>query len=70
MEATKLSIFPFMKEIVDALFEAVSKDRKYLLTIFSGHDTVIAPVLAALGKDIFQDTLQVLLFFFTYALIV
>lgn len=49
MAATRLSIHPFMKEIKDALFASVTKDRGELLTIFSGHDTVIAPVLAALG---------------------
>ena len=38
-----------MKEIRDALFLSVSKNSRHRLTIFSGHDTVIAPVLAALG---------------------
>ena len=49
MNATRLSIYPFMKEIRDALFSSVTTNHGAKLTIFSGHDTVIAPVLAALG---------------------
>ena len=50
LEATRLSISPFMKEIKEALFSSVSNDKiNKKITIFSGHDTVIAPVLAALG---------------------
>ena len=49
MNATRLSIYPFMKEIRNALFTSVTGDHKVKLSIFSGHDTVIAPVLAALG---------------------
>ena len=49
LNATKLSIYPFMQEIKDALFSSVTGRSRNKLTIFSGHDTVIAPVLAALG---------------------
>ena len=49
INATRLSIYPFMKEIRDALFSSVTTNQGVKLTIFSGHDTVIAPVLAALG---------------------
>jgi hypothetical protein len=50
MTATKLSIYPFMKEIKEVIFKSVTRqDSKEKITIFSGHDTVIAPVLAALG---------------------
>ena len=52
MKATKLSLYPFMKEIKDRLFASVLLDQASQsprLTIFSGHDTVIAPVLAVLG---------------------
>jgi len=56
--ATQLSIYPFMNEIIDNLkvsmdptpnhtSDGSSATRK--VTIFSGHDTVISPVLAALG---------------------
>jgi hypothetical protein len=53
LQATKLSLYPFMKEIRDKLFESVTVEKvgaaSPRLTLFSGHDTVIAPVLAALG---------------------
>lgn len=47
-EATKLSIQPLMTEILSRLKESDSNASK-LLSVLSGHDTVIAPVLAALG---------------------
>jgi hypothetical protein len=79
MNATKLAIYPFVREVVDGLYAAVGLQRSLtlaasatvgseqpasptlstegnkfgkggkLLNIYSGHDTVIAPVLAALG---------------------
>ena len=45
---TKIISLAFV-EIRDALFTSVTGDHKVKLSIFSGHDTVIAPVLAALG---------------------
>lgn len=49
--STKLSIFPFLKEVSEhlttAALEGVKRSEK--LSVFSGHDTVIAPVLAGLG---------------------
>ena len=46
-------MYPFMKEIADHLVRAAVHDRDdnvaEKLSVFSGHDTVIAPVLAALG---------------------
>lgn len=52
---TMLSIYPFMTEILDNLKKAAS-GRNVKLGIFSGHDTVIAPVLAGLG--VFKDMCQ------------
>lgn len=51
--ATRLSIYPFMNEIIENLKVSmdplVSGEVSRKVTIFSGHDTVISPVLAALG---------------------
>jgi hypothetical protein len=47
-QATKLSLYPFLTEIVSKL-EAAAVNASSGLTIFSGHDTVIAPTLAGLG---------------------
>ena len=55
MNATRLSIYPFLKEIRDTLLSSVTATRKSKITIFSGHDTVIAPVLAGLGIYQRQD---------------
>lgn len=51
--ATKLSLYPLMAEILKTLETASEaspeKPMKDKMTILSGHDTVIAPVLATLG---------------------
>ena len=51
LHATKLSIFPFLSEIAEHLVVAAlsGASRTERLSVFSGHDTVIAPVLAGLG---------------------
>lgn len=58
LNSTRLAMYPFMKEIADHLVRAAVHDRDdddgrsdaaEKLSVFSGHDTVIAPVLAALG---------------------
>lgn len=57
LNSTRLAMYPFMKEIADHLVRAAvhddrdddSADAAEKLSVFSGHDTVIAPVLAALG---------------------
>lgn len=50
LQATRLSLFPFLVEVISKLEAAVnSSSSRPGLTIFSGHDTVIAPTLAALG---------------------
>mmetsp|Transcript_24354 Transcript_24354/g.35731 ORF Transcript_24354/g.35731 Transcript_24354/m.35731 type:complete len:213 (-) Transcript_24354:134-772(-) len=47
-EFTMLDMFPFMKEVRGALLMA-SETEKGGIQVFAGHDTVIAPVLSALG---------------------
>lgn len=51
LQATKLSIYPFLREVTGHLVSAAlhGTGRKEMVSIFSGHDTVIAPVLAGLG---------------------
>jgi hypothetical protein len=51
LAATKLSIFPFLKEVTEhiTLSALQGAARTEKVSIFSGHDTVIAPVLAGLG---------------------
>jgi hypothetical protein len=59
LEYTRLDIYPFMSEIKDALVSAAAvayaramgegRGGSPLVHVFSGHDTVIAPVLTALG---------------------
>lgn len=56
LNATRLSIYPFMSEIVDNLKLSMDSSTSSTtgsvarkVTIFSGHDTVISPVLTALG---------------------
>lgn len=49
LNATMLATYPFMLEIVKALKRATLPDDNNPLGIFTGHDTVIAPVLSALG---------------------
>lgn len=51
LNSTKLSIFPFLREITEHVVTAALQgaDRTEQLSVFSGHDTVIAPVLAGLG---------------------
>lgn len=51
LHATKLSIFPFLSEIAEHLVVAAlsGASQTERLSVFSGHDTVIAPVLAGLG---------------------
>jgi hypothetical protein len=59
LAATKLSIFPFLKEFTEhvTLSALQGAARTEKVSIFSGHDTVIAPVLAGLG--IYTDELCV-----------
>jgi hypothetical protein len=47
-EATRLATYPFLKEVQDVLLQETSPSKRRL-SVFSGHDTVIAPVLASLG---------------------
>lgn len=47
--ATQLSFYPFMREVLDFLEAAALDAAPPALALFSGHDTVIAPVLSALG---------------------
>ena len=50
--ATLLATYPFMQEIVNTLTAAATAAQtpeRVKLSIFSGHDTVVAPVLAALS---------------------
>ena len=61
LDYTRLDIYPFMTEIRDAILSAAENAYKRasgesnemprgpLVHVFSGHDTVIAPVLTALG---------------------
>ena len=49
LRATELAMYPFLSEILDSLLVAARGETRRKLHIFSGHDTVIAPVLAALG---------------------
>ena len=53
LNATRLSIYPFLKEIANSLVNSATGKSPIRLNLFSGHDTVIAPVLAALG--VYQD---------------
>jgi hypothetical protein len=49
-ELTLLDIHPFMMELREVLVNAShSSENSPLMHIFAGHDTVIAPVLSALG---------------------
>merc|ERR1711862_220218 len=48
-EATRLAMYPFLQEIVKRLRAAAALDDEPSVSLFSGHDTVIAPVLSALG---------------------
>jgi len=41
-------MYPFLHEVVDRLRAAIAGEQP-ALTVFSGHDTVVAPVLSALG---------------------
>jgi hypothetical protein len=62
--ATSLAIYPFLREIVDGLYASLddaiaqadsNSNKNKKMNIYSGHDTVIAPVLAALG--VFENDL-------------
>ena len=46
--ATRLAIYPFLREVVSGLVDNGTKNH-HQLRLYSGHDVVIAPVLAALG---------------------
>jgi hypothetical protein len=52
--AWSLSMYPFLSEVTDRLAVAAARARSASpqpsVAIFAGHDTVIAPVLAALGQ--------------------
>lgn len=47
-KATKLSMYPFLHEILQKL-QGSEGGRNLKLAVFSGHDSVVAPVLSALG---------------------
>ncbi|CAE8692947.1 unnamed protein product [Polarella glacialis] len=47
--ATSLAFYPFLRELLSLLKEATTLDAAPSLAVFSGHDTVIAPLLSALG---------------------
>mmetsp|Transcript_42930 Transcript_42930/g.100830 ORF Transcript_42930/g.100830 Transcript_42930/m.100830 type:complete len:513 (-) Transcript_42930:31-1569(-) len=46
--ATELAMYPFIKEVLERL-EANAASGKPHLAVYSGHDTVVAAVLAAIG---------------------
>ncbi|CAM9205199.1 unnamed protein product [Scytosiphon promiscuus] len=48
-EATALSLHPFTSEILTNMREVLSGKSAMKFALFSGHDTVVAPLLAALG---------------------
>jgi len=47
--ATQLSFYPFLHEVLGLLQEAAPAGSVPSLAVFSGHNTVIAPLLSALG---------------------
>lgn len=49
--ATQLSFYPLLKEVLQRLLAAghSQPESRQLLTVLSGHDTVLAPLLAVLG---------------------
>jgi len=47
--AAILSMYPFLTEILQVLVDNASGDSPIRLAVYVGHDTVIAPILAALG---------------------
>eukprot|EP00929_Paragymnodinium_shiwhaense_P035685 TRINITY_DN19226_c1_g1_i1.p1 TRINITY_DN19226_c1_g1~~TRINITY_DN19226_c1_g1_i1.p1 ORF type:complete len:553 (-),score=88.26 TRINITY_DN19226_c1_g1_i1:9-1667(-) len=50
LRATQLSMYPLMAELAERLQRAAALPRgKSSLAVYSGHDTVIAPILAVLG---------------------
>mmetsp|Transcript_7274 Transcript_7274/g.7980 ORF Transcript_7274/g.7980 Transcript_7274/m.7980 type:complete len:220 (-) Transcript_7274:83-742(-) len=48
-KSTNLSIYPFVHEVLRHLSPHLNQNHPEKVTIFSGHDTVIAPVLSGLG---------------------
>jgi len=54
-EATNLQFYPFLHEILRFLQATASGQEPPALAVFSGHDTVIAPLLSALG--VYRDGL-------------
>ncbi|CAM9307241.1 unnamed protein product, partial [Laminaria digitata] len=48
-EAAALSLYPFTREILTNMRDVLSGKSAMKFALFSGHDTVIAPLLAALG---------------------
>ena len=56
-----MSIFPFLSEILENLIEAsnsgINSSSMQRVVLFSGHDTVISPVLAGLGVYTGKDCL-------------
>eukprot|EP00927_Polykrikos_kofoidii_P078253 TRINITY_DN75100_c0_g1_i1.p1 TRINITY_DN75100_c0_g1~~TRINITY_DN75100_c0_g1_i1.p1 ORF type:complete len:510 (+),score=61.03 TRINITY_DN75100_c0_g1_i1:49-1578(+) len=48
-QANQLLMYPFLREVLNHLQKAATSGADPSFTLFSGHDTVIAPVLAALG---------------------
>jgi len=47
--AAVLSMYPFLTEILKVLQDNANGQSSVRLAVFVGHDTVIAPILAALG---------------------
>ncbi|CAN0049371.1 unnamed protein product [Pylaiella littoralis] len=48
-EASTLSLYPFTLEILTNMRQALNGEIATKFALFSGHDTVVAPLLAALG---------------------
>ncbi|CAN0298033.1 unnamed protein product, partial [Ectocarpus fasciculatus] len=48
-ESAALSLYPFTTEILTNMRRALSGDSPTKFALFSGHDTVVAPLLAAFG---------------------
>ena len=48
-EATRLSFFPFLSEVADRFLRRAQGKSPLELALYAAHDTVVAPLLAALS---------------------
>ncbi|CAM9778387.1 unnamed protein product [Ascophyllum nodosum] len=48
-KATALALYPFTQELLTNMRRAMSRESPWKFALFSGHDTVVAPLLASLG---------------------